>query len=75
MEPDLELAGFVLTLRRAALDLALAPRLGFAALALPVLAPLALELPLARVRLFSRRCSSSVRCVSALGAASRACPS
>ena len=41
----LELAGVALTLRRAALDPALAPGLGLAALALPVLAPLALELP------------------------------
>ena len=48
----LELAGIALTLGLAALDPALAPGLGLAALALPVLAPLALALPLERALFF-----------------------
>ena len=48
----LESADFGLTLRRAVFELALAPALGLAALALPVLAPLALELPLERALFF-----------------------
>ena len=48
----MELAGFGLTLRRADFELALAPGLGLAALALPVLAPLALALPLERALFF-----------------------
>ena len=48
----MELVGLVLTLRRAVLDPALAPGLGLAALALPVLAPLALALPLERALFF-----------------------
>ena len=54
LEPGLglELAGSALTLGLAALDLALAPGLGLAALELPVLAPLALALPLERALFF-----------------------
>ena len=48
----LELIGIALTLGPAALDPALAPGLGLAALALPVLAPLALALPLERALFF-----------------------
>ena len=48
----LEMVGFPLTLKLAALDPALAPGLGLAALATPVLAPLALELPLERALFF-----------------------
>ena len=75
MEPGLglELAGIALTLGLAVLDPALAPRLDLAALALPVLAPLALALPLERA-LFFISCRTLQPAVLVVVGALRFCP-